>query len=62
MTEHEQYLIKCEKRRKRVLAMREKDKNGKYKLTMRQIAEIVGVSTERIRQILQREKTNGKEH
>ena len=62
MTEHEQDLIKWAKRRKRVLAMREKGKDGKYKLTMRQIAEIVGVSTERIRQILQREKTNGKEH
>ena len=44
MTEHEQDLIKWAKRRKRVLAMREKDKNGKYKLTMREIAEIVGVS------------------
>ena len=62
MTEHDQDLIKWAKRRKHVLALREKDKNGKYKLTMREIAERMGVSTERIRQILQREKTDGKEH
>ena len=56
MTEHEQDLIKWAKRRKRVFAMREHDKNGTPKFTLREIAEREGVSVGRIVQILQREK------